>query len=114
MSLACPRLRPLEMFAAELEGARVLCLRDPAGLSDQLAFLPDAAVIIVSACDGRRSAAEVAQLASRRLGGAVLEQHVHELLAQLDEALLLDSPRFRAHRARVLDEFRAQPVRHPA
>jgi AmmeMemoRadiSam system protein B len=111
MTAACPRLRPLEIFPTELDGRRVLCLRDPAGLTDRVAFLPGAAVAILSACDGQRTAAEVAAAAAARLGTPVAEEQVHELLDQLDDGLFLDTPRFRAHHRALLDEFRAAPVR---
>jgi AmmeMemoRadiSam system protein B len=111
MTVACPRLRPLEIFPTELEGRRVLCLRDPAGLTDRVAFLPGAAVAILSACDGQRTAAEVAAHAAARLGTPVSEDQVHELLDQLDDGLFLDTPRFHAHHQALLDEFRARPVR---
>jgi hypothetical protein len=111
MTAACPRLRPIELFPTEIDGRRVVCLRDPAGLSEQLAFVPNAAVVILSLCDGRRTAADVAHAATRRLGATVDERQVRELLDQLDEALLLDTPRFHAHARRLLEEFRAAPLR---
>ncbi len=111
MTVACPRLRPLEIFPTELEGRRVLCLRDPAGLTDRVAFLPGAAIAILSACDGQRTAAEVAAHAAARLGMPIGEEQVHELLDQLDDGLFLDTPRFHAHHRALLDEFRATPVR---
>src|SRR6185436_17036984 len=108
---ACPRLRPLEIFPTELEGRRVICLRDPSGLTDQIAFLPEAAVTILSLCDGRRDIAEVAAEATRRLGSRIAASTVRQLLEQLDDGLFLDTPRFHAHHAQVIAEFRAQPVR---
>jgi AmmeMemoRadiSam system protein B len=92
----------------------VLCLRDPAGLTDRVAFLPSAAVAILSACDGQRTAAEVAAHAAARLGMPVSEDQVQDLLEQLDEGLFLDTPRFQAHHQALLDDFRSQPVRPPS
>jgi hypothetical protein len=101
----------VELFPTELEGRRVICLRDPAGLTDQLAFLPPPAVIILSLCDGEHDAAEVARAATQRLRTKVEPDDVTALIDRLDEALFLDTPRFRAHEQRLLDEFRAQPLR---
>jgi MEMO1 family protein len=111
MTAACPRLRPLEIFPTELEGRRVLCLRDPAGLTDRVAFLPGAAIAILSACDGFRTAAEVAAHAAARLGMPIDEEQVRDLLDQLDDGLFLDTPRFHDHHRTLLAEFRATPVR---
>jgi hypothetical protein len=108
---ACPRLRPLEMFPADLDGRRVICLRDPAGVSDRVAFVPEAAAAIIAGCDGRRDAAEVAAWATRRLGQRIRAADVEALIAQLDDALLLDSPRFHAHERARLEAWRARPTR---
>jgi AmmeMemoRadiSam system protein B len=114
MTAACPRLRPLEIFPTEHDGERVVCLRDPSGLAPHLAFLPPHAALVVSLCDGVRTTGDVAREFARRTGAAIAAAQIDELLAQLDDALLLDSPRFRAHRSAVVEEFRAQPVRAPA
>ena len=55
---ACPRLRPLEIFPTELDGRRVLCLRDPAGLTDRVAFLPGASEVQIHIRDAQGARAE--------------------------------------------------------
>jgi AmmeMemoRadiSam system protein B len=52
---------------------------------------------------------------ARRSGGTILPiDDLRSLVDQLDEALLLDSERFRAEIARVLDEYRSAPDRPAA
>src|SRR5262250_434903 len=61
MSLPRPRLRPLELFPAEVVGQVVICLHDPSGLTDRMGFLPRPAALAAVLCDGTRTVAEVAE-----------------------------------------------------
>lgn len=110
----CPRLRPLEMFPADVDGERVLCLRDPSGLTEGMAFLPPPAVLVVSLCDGSRTRADVAREFHRRTGRRISEAQVASILDQLDEALFLETPRFLDHRRAIHEAFRAAPLRPAA
>src|SRR5262245_58804380 len=97
-----PRLRPLEIFPAEADGQRLLCLRDPSGMTDRVAFIPPAAAALLTLCDGRRDAAEVARELAVRTGMRVSGSQIESVIEQLDEGLFLDSPRFHAHRRAVI------------
>ena len=109
-----PRLRPLEIFPADVEGQRLLCLRDPSGMTERLAFIPPVAAALLMLCDGRRDAAEISRELAGKTGIRVSEAQIHSMIEQLDEGLFLDSPRFQAHRSAVLEEFRASPLRAAA
>lgn len=108
---ACPRLRPLEIFPTEIDGQTVLCLRDPSGLTEHLAFVPPPAMAILALCDGVRTPAEVASEFQRRTGARLGEAQLLRLLEQLDEGLFLETPRFEAHYRVIVEEFRAAPRR---
>src|SRR6185295_3158279 len=58
---------------------------------------------VVFLFNGSRSLAQIAE-AARSLGSAVDE-------ADLDEPFLLDTPRFRERRSRVIQDFASAPVR---
>jgi AmmeMemoRadiSam system protein B len=92
----------------------VLCLRDPSGLADRVAFLPPAAATILSFCDGKRTPSEVVKAFRHKTGATITTSQIESLLGQLDEALLLDTPRFHAHVRALHDEFRATPTRIPS
>jgi AmmeMemoRadiSam system protein B len=108
-----PRLRPLEAFPVERDGERYLCLRDPSGLSEQIATLPPAAVAIVQLCDGDSTPDEICAEFGRRYRSPLERTILERLLLQLDTALLLDSARFAAHSARVFGDFQRSPTRAP-
>src|SRR5688572_17182206 len=109
-----PRLRPLEIFPAKVDGQRLLCLRDPSGMTDRLAFIPPMAAALLMLCDGRRDAADVARELLRRNGVRVSEAQILGVVEQLDEGLFLESPRFQVHKRAVIEEFRASSHRAPA
>jgi AmmeMemoRadiSam system protein B len=106
-----PRLRPLEAFPLEEQGQRFLGLRDPSGLTDAVARLPPAAVAVVQLCDGETSRDEICLEFERRYKSPLARAVLDQLLDQLDQALLLDSDRFRQHSATVFAEFARSPVR---
>ncbi len=106
-----PRLRPLEAFPLEEQGQRLLGLRDPSGLTDAVARLPPAAVAVIQLCDGETTREEICAEFQRRYNSALPREVLDRLLDQLDQALLLDSERFRNHSATVFAEFARAPVR---
>lgn len=106
-----PRVRAVEAFRADHEGKPVVCLRDPAGYTDAIVMLPPAALAIVSLFDGTRTIADVQAEIMRRAGALVGRDRLETIARSLDEALFLDSDRFRAEVARVEAEFLASPAR---
>lgn len=109
-----PRLRLLEMDWVEYEGQRLLRLRDPLRITDNVALLPQAVAYVLSFCDGTRDARHVSAALSLSAGVAITPSQVDALVAQLDDALLMDSPRFAEAYARELAAYRAAPFREPA
>ncbi|MBN1836192.1 MAG: AmmeMemoRadiSam system protein B [Spirochaetales bacterium] len=103
-----PKLRPVEAIATQ-DG--LVCLRDPQGFSDQLVFLPQEALFVVSLFDGRHTIRDVQYEFSRRFGTILPSEKVEQIVAQLDGCLFLDSERFREARERTVEEFRQAPAR---
>jgi AmmeMemoRadiSam system protein B len=108
-----PKLRAIEAHLVQYGGQPAIVLRDPLRLSDQAVFLRPQLGLLLELCDGTRDESELrAALAVRaglRLTPAVLEQ----ILAQLDDALLLDNERFAQAYAAALQDFRAASYRPP-
>ena len=109
-----PKLRALESSSVQHRGEPMLMLRDPYGLTEQVALLPRLAVHVLSLCDGERTVSEVASEFEARTGRPIDPARITDLLAQLDAALLLDSPRFAAHRRELETDFRRTPLRAAA
>jgi AmmeMemoRadiSam system protein B len=111
-----PRLRTLQVFPAEQDGKRVLCLRDPEGITDAVAVLPPAlAVFLLETLDGDHELLDIQAEYTRRSGGRILpREDLLALVRQLDQALLLDGPAFSARLEEIRAEFRAAPARPAA
>jgi AmmeMemoRadiSam system protein B len=107
-----PALRSLEtLVVPDATHGRVLVLRDTQGISEAHAVLPPPLVPIVARFDGRATCAAIARQLSRESGVEIPEDLVLHLALELDQAFLLDSPRFRAERERIARMFRDAPVR---
>ncbi len=109
-----PRLRPVEPHWIVQDGQPVLVLRDRLGISEKIVAVPGPLATLLALCDGRRTVNELRLAFELRTGIPLSPTRLRQILAQLDEALLLDSPRFAAACAAALAEYRAAPYRPPA
>lgn len=98
----------------EQRGQPLLALRDPSGLSEAVATLPPTAVAVIQLCDGEHTREEICREFERRYRQQLPRTALDGLLAQLDDALLLDTERFRQHAAVIFAEFARSPVRPAA
>jgi hypothetical protein len=109
-----PKLRPLEAFPVEAQGQRLIGLRDPQGITDNMAFVPHQWGALLMLFDGQNSVRDIQTILLRHTGQLVMTDQIQQIVDQLDEALLLDSPRFHAYRESVLNHFRQMPTRPAA
>jgi AmmeMemoRadiSam system protein B len=109
-----PKLRPIEAFPIDLGGRQVICLRDPTHLAEEAVFVPREALFILAHFDGKHSVLDIQEAYTRQYGRLLPSDAVNELIAKLDESLLLDNERFKAHKQQLVAAFRASPVRHAA
>jgi AmmeMemoRadiSam system protein B len=80
-------------------------LRDTEGVTGRIATVPAPLWPILARFTGAHTVEEIAALASRDGGRMVPVDFVEKLAGELDEALFLESPRYRAERMRVEAEF---------
>lgn len=106
-----PRLRPLECFPIEHGGQKLLALRDPSLLAEQVTTLPPAAAAVVALLDGEADRDQICEEFFRRYRQKLPRAALDGLLADLDRALLLDSEHFRDHATRVLGDYARAEVR---
>jgi len=104
-----PKLRALEAIPQEVDGQPVFHIRDPQGLSPNVATLsPELARFLFTYLDGSRTVLELGDVLEK-LSGQRLD--LAPLVEQLDEALFLESPAFLRHVAERLRIYREQPAR---
>lgn len=108
-----PKLRAIAPHPVVRGDGPALLLRDPLQLADKTVIIPQHLAPLLALCDGTRDASGLrASLEVRhgvRIGPDVLEQ----LLAALDEALLLDNDRFAQASERAYAEYREASFRQP-
>lgn len=93
------------------EHGRVLVLRDTQGVTDNNAVIPPALASVVIRFNGRLTCEAIAAEASAEVGSTIPVDVVVRLANELDAALFLEGPLFRAARARVERQFADAPVR---
>jgi AmmeMemoRadiSam system protein B len=106
-----PKLRSVEAFPTEVEGQRVIALRDPTGLTDSVLLLPLPLLDIVSLFDGEHSILDIQATIMRRSGELLFRDKLDQILSMLDEHGFLDSPRFAERRRQIEEVFRASAAR---
>ena len=109
-----PRLRNIEAFPIEYEGQQVICLRDPTHLAEHPVFVNPGVLFLLSLFDGQHSLADIQVEYTRHFGELPARDQLDNLIAQLDEHLLLDSDRFAQVRQQIEDAFRQSTVRNAA
>ncbi len=109
-----PKLRPLEILPVEVRGQQAFLLRDSQHLSQQELVVPADIAFLLSHFDGTHTVREAQVSYVRRFGSLLTTGRIAELLQRLDEALFLDTDRFREFRAQMEADFRASPTRPAA
>jgi AmmeMemoRadiSam system protein B len=88
----------------------LLAFRDPSGLAMPVS-LPPATVAVVQLMDGDTTRDEICRMYQARYQRILPRERLDQLIAKLDEALLLDSEHFRSHSAKVHATFRDSDIR---
>ena len=109
----CPRLRPIDAVPVQRGGRVFLQLYDPARLSPHVLVVPQEIAPIVAMLDGTNTVRDIQAALMRQTGALIFAERIQEVVDRLDEALLLHSDRFRAHRTQLEEAFRQSAVREP-
>lgn len=109
-----PKLRPLDVRPLLHENEPYLLLRDPQQLSEHQLLVPQPLGAVLAYCDGRHDISKMVKAFERRYGIELPPELVGELLAALDDALMLDNDRAAAAEDAARNAFRAEPFRSPA
>lgn len=104
-----PKLRQLEAVPQEMEGRLMILLRDPEGISDQVAVLPPPyAQFLFEMMDGTHTFAEIGAEFTRRSGETM---DFEDLAKRFDESCFLEGSRVEEKRAEILAAYRGQDAR---
>ena len=114
MDPALPKLRSIEVFPVEVDGRKLICLRDPLQYATDSLLVAYPAFVVLTLLDGAHSIVDVQEAFAQRFGTIISSEEIRELLATLDRHHYLESARFAARRTEVVTAFRAEPLRPAA
>ena len=106
-----PRIRPVEAFPIEQQDQTYICLRDPTGLAPEPILLGMGAYFIITLFDGRNDTRDIQGAFVKRFGENLPLDKLNDLIATLDKAYFLDSPKFADRVQRVREDFLSSPDR---
>lgn len=109
-----PRLRSLDIRPYVHQGHDYLLLRDPTQLSEATLLVPQPLALILTFLDGLHDTQAITRRFHERYGVALPVSSVEELVAALDEALMLGNERAAQARVAALAAYRQAPFRTPA
>ena len=109
-----PKLRALDIKRVQQGGREYLHLRDPISLSGEELLAPVQLIPLLALSDGQRDLPSIRTAAMLLHGISITQEQVDAFFGRLDEALLLEGPRFEEARARVVETYRGLPYRTPA
>jgi MEMO1 family protein len=106
----CLRWRALDIQPVTIKGDELLYFHDRQGFAPACG-VPRALAPLLGLFDGTRTVGEIIADFALMGGEELPEAFVRRIVEQLDESLLLDSPRFAAHAGAVEAEFVRNPIR---
>lgn len=108
-----PRLRPIEAHPIKHRGGSFVLIRDPLQLSEGNLIVPQALSPILSLCDGTNDTRAFPEILASQFNLAVSEAEINDVLASLDQALLLENERSLHAKAEALSDYQRAPCRYP-
>ena len=109
-----PRLRPLIILPVRDGDRELLLIQDPLGVIPGQPVLGVEALAILQLLDGSVSFADLSAALMRESKDLRIQQMVRDFVRQLDELLMLDSPRFEAAFRKLRDEYHPLEIRPAA
>ena len=106
-----PKLRMLSIRHHTQDGHPYLLLRDPQQITTASLLVPQSLAVLLAFCDGEHDLQAIMTAFTRRTGVRLSRARIQALITTLDEALMLESPRFFAAYERSLHEYRRAPHR---
>lgn len=107
-----PRLRPLMLMPVRDGERDLLVVNDPLGVIPGQPVLAMEALALMQLFDGRTSITDITAALMRENNDIRMGQMVRDFVAQLDELLMLESPRFERAWQALRDEYHPLEIRH--
>jgi AmmeMemoRadiSam system protein B len=109
-----PRLRPLMLIPVTDGQREVLLVNDPLGVIEGQPVLSTAAIGLLQLLDGTLSLHDITSMVARESKDVRMGGMIREFIGQLDDLLMLESPKFEAAYAAIREQYHALEIRQPA
>jgi AmmeMemoRadiSam system protein B len=109
-----PKIRNVNVQRTIYQGEPVFLIQDRLKLTEAAIVLPQVLGPLVMLCDGEHSLPEITAALEIRFGLRLSQEIIESLLAQFDEALLLEGETFEQIKRQAIAEYRAAPFRPAA
>jgi hypothetical protein len=106
-----PKLRNIEVFPVEMGEKRMVGLRDPGNLTDEVLLVPHSTLFLLRFFDGSHSLLDIQAEYMRHYGEMLFTDSLTKLIDELDSHLFLESDRFKEYQERIVQEFKGSKVR---
>ncbi|MBD3307509.1 AmmeMemoRadiSam system protein B [candidate division KSB3 bacterium] len=106
-----PKIRPISAFPLEIPEGQFICLQDPHRYAENPVFVAPETFAVIQFFDGRHTVKDIQDAYMRQYGMLVHAEQIQQIVEQLDQYFLLESPTFFAHVKHLRAEFASQPVR---
>lgn len=101
----------MEVLPVQTDQGMMVVLRDPSGMSDRVVTASVQVVALLGYFDGTHTMRDIQEDIAKVTGEIVPSVAMQRIVDVLDEALMLENPRFEAHRAAIVKEYADSPVR---
>ena len=109
-----PKLRLLEPQLVDYQGQRMIYLHDSLGIARDGALIPPPLAPLLSLCDGTRDITGLRSGLLLHTGNTLPENVIAQIVAQLDDALLLENGAYQDAAAQVMRRYREARHRPPS
>lgn len=106
-----PKLRPVEIFPVEVTGQKLLCIRDPIGITEKLVFVPYQLLDVLRLFDGHHSLRDIQAEFTRRHRTVLFIEHLEGMVKELNAHALLEGERFNSFVESLRGEFSNSSLR---
>lgn len=106
-----PKVRLIEAIPARKGNEQLFILRDPEGFSERTIALSERGMFIAALFDGTRTVRDVQAAYVRRFGDIVAAADIENIAEELDNAMFLESERFRNAIEAEIRNYMESPIR---
>ncbi len=109
--LEYPHLRSVNAIPVDVQGTSFVMLKDAQGISQKSVVLPLKTFYLVSNFNGKNSIRDIQVKYVKQFGELILSDEIRDIVRKLDDALLLESEKFRQHKKNLEEKFKKEKVR---